>query len=50
MKRRINAAPDTRTELDDGYRSGGGAPLLHGAGATDRRDAFLRGALTKLGS
>jgi aminoglycoside phosphotransferase (APT) family kinase protein len=44
------AALNTRTELDDGYRSGGWAPLLDAAGATDRRDAFLRVALTNLGS
>ena len=43
------AALNTRTELDDAYRSGGWAPLLDGAGATDRRDAFLRTALTNLG-
>jgi aminoglycoside phosphotransferase (APT) family kinase protein len=44
------AALNTRTELDDGYRSGGWAPLLDTAGATDRRDEFLRVALTNLGS
>jgi aminoglycoside phosphotransferase (APT) family kinase protein len=43
------AALNTRTELDDGYRSGGWAPLVDGAEATDRRDAFLRAALTYLG-
>ena len=44
------AALNTRTELDDGYRSGGWAPLLDAAGATDRRDAFLEVALTGLGT
>jgi Phosphotransferase enzyme family len=44
------AALNTRTELDDGYRSGGWAPLPDAAGATDRRDAFLRVALANLGS
>ena len=43
-------ALNTRTELDDGYRSGGWTPLLDAPGATDRRDAFLRVALTNLGS
>lgn len=43
------AALNTRTELDDGYRSGGWAPLLDPVGATRRRDAFLEAALTNLG-
>lgn len=39
---------NTPTELDDGYRVGGWAPLVDGAEATRRRDAFLRAALADL--
>jgi aminoglycoside phosphotransferase (APT) family kinase protein len=41
----VVAALNTPTELDDGYESGGWAPL-DGAAATRRRDAFLETAIT----
>ncbi len=41
------AALNTPSQLDDGYQSGGWAPL-DGAAATRRRDAFLQAALTRL--
>ena len=42
------AALNTPTTSDDGYQTGGWAPLLDGAAATERRDAFLDAALTEV--
>ena len=42
------AALNTPTKSDDGYQTGGWAPQLDGAAATERRDAFLEAAITEV--
>ena len=42
------AALNSPTTIDDGYQTGGWAPLVDGTAATERRDAFLETALTAM--
>ena len=42
------AALSSPTAIDDGYQTGGWAPLVDGTAATERRDAFLETALSEM--